>query len=204
MIQAVLFLTPLITGIGNRILRGEGALPRWQWYLSMTILGTGIFALFHPNATQSNLNALFVIWLLYLVGYAMLPMHAVFSAAHGYAPDRKDGWYINWLQTLSYAISGAPKPVTRASYMWNYRRFGVVYGTLRALAMVPGVVWLCYFTGSYVPLIGLLSLFLGVVFYGADLLSKHFIASGIMAIPLAEMFIGNWLGVYMLIVAMSC
>lgn len=46
---------------------------------------------------------------------------------------------------------------------------------------------------------GLFGLLMGVVYYCGYLLSEHFISDTAMAVPLAEMCMGWWLGTYMLI-----
>lgn len=211
MLSPALFPTPLLTAVLNRLWRGEAGQPKWVWYLMMVAMATGIFFSAHTNMTIASVNGLMLIWLVYFVGYAALPWQAAFSAIHGEAPGRKDSRCIQWLQTLSYAISGAPDPwkipVAWGSKVidldYDYRYFGGIYGTLRAMFMLPGIFLLVHFTGSMWPLMGLVGLTMGLVYYASGRMYRHFGEHDITAVSLEEIFMGDWHGVYMLIVAAS-
>ncbi len=183
----------LPTALLNRLWRGEGAVPRWVWYGTMTIAAVAV-------SGQWTAWQLYVIWLIYFLGYALLGWQAMFSTITGTCPGRKDAWYYQWMQTLAYAICHMDPDVPCDTYSTQqWRIFGVVYGTIRATTMIPGILLLAQWAHSYVPLAGFLSLLMGVVYYCGYRLSMHFTNSTGMAVPFSEMCMGWWLGTYMLI-----
>lgn len=183
---------PGITAITNRLWRGEGMIPRWQWYGFMVILAVAVSGAFSQWP-------LYLTWLVYFLGYALLPWQAMFSAITGAPPSRQDPWYINWLQTLTYRFCQMQPGGSYTPTQW--RTFGIVYGTMRAGFMLPGVFALAWYAHSLVSLSGILCLCMGLVYYGAYRLSEHFSVGTTVAVPLAEMTMGWWHGTYMLITA---
>lgn len=183
----------LPTALANRLWRGEGMVPRWVWYGTMVLLAVVL-------SGQWSAWQLYLIWLLYFLGYAGLGWQAMFSTITGTCPGRKDAWYYQWMQVLAYRICGLDPNVPCDTYTAaQWRKFGVVYGTIRATTMIPGILLLCVWAHSWVPLSGLLGLLMGVVYYESWRLSEHFNCGTAMAVPLAEMCMGWWLGTYMLI-----
>ena len=172
----MLFL-PLLTAILNRV-RGEGIVPKSVWYAVMTLLAAGL----NPYLMGA--------WLLYFVGYAMMPWQAMFSAVNGDAPSRQDHWLIQWMQPLTLKLTGA-----------NYHLYGIVYGVIRASLMIPGVVALMAVTGSFTPLIGLLGLSMGLVYYLCGRFSRHSQMGNAFGVPLAELVMGWWHGTFILLCA---
>lgn len=199
MINWYLLGIPAVTAITNRFWRGEGSVPRAVWYAFMVSVATGAGYISRPDMTGDSIRGLAFIWLLYFLGYALFPWQAMFSALHGRGPGRQDPWYAQWMQVLAFILSNKSFSEEPA----NWIRFGIVYGTIRASLMIPGILLLAYFYTSYIPLIGLLGLGMGLVYYGADKFLAHFGEGNNMAIPLAEIAMGWWHGTYILIAAGS-
>lgn len=175
----ILLFLPLLTAILNRV-RGEGIIPRVLWYAIMVTLGSWYDA------------RLILPWLLYFLGYAMMPWQAMFSAINGNSLSRKDHWSIQWMQDVSRKLAGN-----------NNYRFGIVYGALRATLMIPGIVWLAIVTGSLLPLIGLIGMGMGGVYYLCGRFSRHELGNNAIAVLIAELVMGWWNGTYMLILMMA-
>lgn len=131
----------LPTALANRLWRGEGAVPRWVWYTAMVLCAIMV-------CEAWSQWQLYVIWLVFFLGYAALGWQAMFSTITGTCPGRKDAWYFQWMQTVTYWICGMSPNVpcdTYTSQQW--RVFGMVYGAVRATAMIPGILMLA----SYAP-----------------------------------------------------
>jgi hypothetical protein len=193
------FLLPItaLTAIFNRLGRGEAGVPRPVWYIGMVLLAGVLVCARLDFQGMEYMGA----WLLYFLGYALMPWQAMFSAVTGEKPGRDDGWYIQWMQVLSADIVGIElgKPIFYTAETW--RQFGMVYGALRATLMMPGIIALIYVSHSLVPLAGLEALLMGVVYWLCGRFSRHEGMGNAMGVPLAELTMGWWHGTYMLIVA---
>lgn len=200
MMTIALFFLPLVTAIANRLWRGEGMVPRWVWYSYMIFCGTSVYYMGHPETAGAHLTLIGCAWAVYLLGYAVPPSQALFSAIHGRAPSRGDRPIWQWMQHAAYEIAACVRPYRFDQTEVVYHTFGVIYGTIRSLWMLPGVAMLCYATGSPLPAAGLVSMLLGLLYYGAGRLSRHFEQGEVMGVPLAELGAGWWIGSYMLIV----
>jgi len=185
-----------VTGLLNRLWRGEGQVSRATWYSFMVI--TALIVGHGWVYPLTKIVQLAIIWLIYFLGYALLPWQAMFSAITGESPSRKDSWYTQWMQTLAYAITGTSYGGTYPPAQW--RLFGIVYGAIRACWMIPGIILLMQFYNSYIALAGLFGLAMGLVYYGGYRLALHFQA-GNMSVTLSEMTMGWWLGTYILIIS---
>lgn len=192
-------MVPIVVALFNRFGRGEGLVPRWAWYALM--VDTALIVCAASKFNLYELGAFTASWLIFFLGYALLAWQAMFSAVHGKPPARKDPGYINWMQDLAYFLSRAPQAGTPASAIYNYRLFGIIYGTIRATTMIPGILMLCWITRSSIPLDGLFVLAMGLVYYGAGKLSKHLTGTPYIGEALAEIGMGWWLGTYMQIVS---
>lgn len=181
-----------VTAVTNRLWRGEGEIPRWQWYLFMVVLANIVCG------TLEHLM-LYAVWLIYFLGYALLPWQAMFSAITGEPPSRQDKGWFNILQTLTYKVCNMQEGGTYTPAQW--RKYGVVYGAFRGAFMLPGVLLLALSAHSLVPLAGVLCLCMGLVYYGGYLLSMNFTSSTMVAVPLSELTMGWWHGTYILICA---
>lgn len=190
MIPSYLMFIPGVSAVLNRYWRGEGAVKRWVWYAFMTSLG--FLATFDLKFTA--------IWLLFLVGYAMLPWHAMFSAVHGQGPSRRDPRYAQWMQTVAFYLIGL-EPMGKKTYTTAvWRNFGKVYGAIRALPMLPAVFAFALYLKSPVPLIGIAFFGMGLVYFYGGKAARHVKQPGI-AIALSEIIMGWCVATYMLICA---
>lgn len=132
-----------VTTIINRLWRGEGNVVRWEWYGSMTTL----FCV--APAPADIVGA--ACWLLFLIGYAMLPWQAMYSIATGRPPARRDHPAFNWMQTAAAFITGVAvgRPPNPIDPKW-WKLFGFIYGVIRGAWMIPGAVALGLHFQSYV------------------------------------------------------
>ncbi|NBO20218.1 MAG: hypothetical protein EBV03_13565, partial [Proteobacteria bacterium] len=174
----------LPTALLNRLWRGEGTVPKWVWFATMVVLAVAL-------SGQWSAWQLYVIWFIYFYGYAGFAWQAMFSTITGTCPGRKDVWYLQWMQDLAYKICHMDPNVPCDTYSaQQWRVFGMVYGAIRATLEIPGILLLCWWGQSYVPLSGLAGLLMGVVYYEAWRLSEHWTQDTGMAVPLAEMCMG--------------
>ncbi len=193
--NSALLLLPFVIGVFNRWARGEGNVPRFVWYGVMTTTGALLGnpeLLSYTGFTWHN-ALIYPIWLLFLAGYAMAPWQALFSAITGEAPSRKDSWRWQWMQDLAFPLSNR----TWSENPPNWYRYGIVYGTIRACLMLPGIAALCWFYQSPAPLVGAGLLIMGFVYYACGRAAVHLNAGGV-AVPLAEFTMGDFIGCYML------
>lgn len=187
MIQETTQLLPLVGAGLNRKWRGEAQAPRWAWYAMMTII-----------AYVSTLDARFAaIYALFLLGYAMAPWQAMFSAVNGHAPGRSDSAYFQWMQEITYSICGIPRILVDVEKYWY--NFGIVYGTIRATLMIPGIFMLAGYTSSLVPFIGLGFLSMGYIYYLGGKLSRYWGISESTGVPFSEIPMGYLITAYMLV-----
>lgn len=171
---------PFVLAALNRAWRGEDGAPKAAWFGFMGLVSFCLTMDVRFTAA----------WLLVLVGYAVAPTHGMFTAIHGYRPARKDRWLWQWMQWLAGKIA---HPGTRS--------FGVAYGAVRGLLMLPGAELMALYTGSYVPLlVGSLALLQGYAFYKAGLVARAW-ACEHTAVAIAEVIIGWALGTYLLVCA---
>lgn len=189
---AVLPAFPLLTAVLNRYWRGEGNAPRWLWYTFMTLAA---------GAVSYKVDWAGFIWLPFLLGYAMAPWQAMFSAITGGPPSRRDSLQWQWMQTLAYKLTTSER-VKAGSSSEYWKLFGVVYGAIRGSLMLPGVAVLTYFYHSPAPLLGILFLNLGVIYYIGGKMAEH-IQSPNAPVPISEFIVGYLLGWYMLVVGLS-
>lgn len=186
-----LFIPAILAPI-NRFARGEGKWKRWQWYGFITLLSG--FVSFDSKFA--------IIFLLIALGYALFPWQAMFSAFTGKPPGRKDHWIAQWMQNLTHAILShwyVESLLNAEEYPIYYKRFGMIYGAIRGALTIPGILMMCGYTKSWIPLIGILFLGMGVVYFLAGKLCMRFELRESMAVPFAETFMGWWLGTYLLI-----
>ena len=188
-----LLTIPFITGVLNRYWRGEANISRWVWYWFMTSLAVMIYLMNHANSARSDGVEVACCWLLFLLGYALAPWQAMFCSITGQPPSRKDSWPWQWMQV----VSGVGESL--AAYGESYwREFGVIYGSVRACLMLPGIFALCWFYHSDYPLYGLTLLGMGLVYFCAGKVASHEDSTNI-AVALAEFTIGWMIGCYFLI-----
>lgn len=185
MIPAALAL-PFVSAGLNRKWRGEAGAPRWVWYSFMTIMGYVVT--FDPYFT--------LIWLLFLLGYAMAPWQAMFAAITGVKPGRDDSWAFQWMQTVTYNLCGMTSTGLYTQNDWY--RFGKVYGAIRALPMMPSIFMFCGYTGSLMPLTGLLFLGMGYVYYLGGKTARALNASQ-LSVAIPEVIMGWCIVAYMLL-----
>lgn len=198
MIEWYWLFLPAVTGLLNRFWRGEAGVPRWVWYALMTALPGAIMEISSGNMHGVQKLEWTASWLVFFLGYALAPWQIMFSAVNGQPPGRRDGLWIRWLGDLSAYLLGIKKMCFYTASTW--RKLGVVYGTLRAAFMIPGIIFHVHLSGSYVPLVGLFGLGMGLVYYGGYRLARHFNIPIAMGVPFAEFAMGWWLGTYILIV----
>lgn len=187
MIQETAMLLTLVGAGLNRKWRGEGQAPRWAWYGMMVAL-----------ALVSTLDERFAaIWTVFLLGYALAPWQAMFSAVNGQKPGRNDSAAFQWMQEVAYSICGMPRILVDVEKYWY--DFGIVYGAIRATLMIPGIFLIAGYTHSWVPLIGLSFLSMGYIYYLGGKLARYWgIAEG-TGVAFAEITMGYLIITYMLI-----
>lgn len=162
-------LLPLLFAYVNHYWRGQGKVPRWVFYSFMFF-----------QALVLTFDYIFAVkWLVFMAGYAVLPWQAMFSAIHGEKPGRKDNRFVQWMQTATER-TGA-----------QGRTYGVVYGAFRALPMLPGIILL----GDWW---GLLFVGMGGIYYLCGLWSIFWTKSYAIAVGLAEIVMGYFIGHYFL------
>ena len=207
-----LFIPGLIAWL-NRTWRGEGNTPfgKWFWFASLTCC-----------AYAMTLNLVFAAsWLFFCLGYCLLGWHAMFSAITGRPPGRKDSPKTQWMQDAAYqALSMARPPyfpgidddggtieILSPHYVTPYdpakwKRFGVVYGGIRGLLMLPGVAWLIWATQSLLPLLGvIIATGMGAVYFlGGRIVQKYQLPED-KAVLIAEVMMGWLIGTYLLVCA---
>jgi hypothetical protein len=113
----------------NRAWRGGGIkdIPKPAWFAFNVLI-----------AWCLTFNWVFCLaWLLLLLGYAVPPTHAMFSAVHGLPPARDDSAVWQWMREVSLRVNKA-LPSLAIGLLWA--RYGVIYGFVRALLMMPGAV----------------------------------------------------------------
>lgn len=191
MLHWSLLIIPAVTAIVHRF-NGEDIVRKPIYLIMMTALIA--FALGDIVAT--------IMFLLVLVAIAVPPTHSLFSAGHGRKPGRKDNYRWQWMQDIAFRIiadekANPPEIATNAQWI----AFGVIYGAIRGLLTLAGIAALCGYTGSWVPLTGIVFMLQGAVYYAAGVLQRHYnIAEG-MFVVIAEVLIGWMIGTYLLIVA---
>jgi len=173
---------PFIISDLNRTWRGEDGVPNWVWYTFMALCAGAV-----------TLDPYFILcWMVFVFGYAVLPWHAMFSAINGQPPGRKDHWSVQWMQDVAYRLTTRQLPfMGYLAEVIYWQRFGVIYGAIRAATILPGVFLLCGYTGSLLPITGLLFLGMGVVYWLCGRVDK------------AERVMGFAIGVYLIVCAAS-
>lgn len=165
---------PFISAGLNRTWRGEGGAPKWAWLGFMTIMAWCLT--FDPLFTLA--------WTLTLLGYAVPPNQALFSAVHGFLPMRKDSREWQWMQDCAYWIE-ARLPAQNTAHA-----FGMIYGAFRAIPMAPGIFMMAGYTQSLAPLMfGQAFLLLGAIYAMCGRVDR------------AERAVGFMLGCYLLVCA---
>lgn len=192
----VLILLPFAVGIWNRYARGEGNVPRWAWYGSMTALAAALA----NHAYRLSLAQFFqldCIWLLFIIGYAMAPWSPMFAAATGQEPRFISTPHWRWMDGLAALLK------QRTGRFESWYTYGVLFGTIRAGLMLPGIIALCLYYRSAVPLVGLVLLSMGLVYYAAGVVVRHLRksmeVSDSVAIVLAEFSMGYLIGWFMIL-----
>lgn len=187
MIAWQMLFVPGLMAIVNRYWRGEGTIDRLTWYVSNAMLALAL-----------SLDAKFsLIWLLFELGYAMMPWQAMFSAVHGVRPGRKDGWLTQWMQPAAHWTAGKLYGMDYESKAF-WQRFGIVYGAFRGALMLPAIYAMALYTQSPVPWIGLVFLFMGQIYYWGGKIAHHFGCDNV-AVALSEVVMGWLCGTYLLI-----
>lgn len=158
----------------NRHWRGDGSHPKWHWLA----LNFGLAWLLSGDLVFSTL------WLLFAICYAVPAWHAVFSAIHGYPPQRKDAPYIQWAQDVAKRIN-VKLPAVGIQRFW--KRYGIIYGFVRGSLVIPPMIALALYTQSFAPFVGLSVLGMGYVYYFAKDVAK------------AERILGGLLGVILVV-----
>lgn len=181
-------LFPLLAAAEWRFARGMSKWKRYQFY-----------ALMFGMAYLTVFDAAFSVgFLLVVLGVAMPPHNALFSALHGQPPERKDHWLFEWMQTAAYRLT--EKPFSDGITDWH--RFGIIYGAVRATWALPGILFLCGYLGSWWPLVGLAFAAEGWVYYRAPTLAKLYEFEAKYHTTLAEFFVGFMVMSYGLACAM--
>lgn len=186
---------PFVSAGLNRKWRGEGQAPRWVWYTYMVICGWCV-----------TLNWKFtLIWISFLLGYALLPWQAMFSAVNGQAPSRKDHWSVQWMQNVAHWVHREWWPTTDCTNLdpEYWCEFGIIYGAIRALSMMVSVGLFTWYAHSFAPLAGLLFSAMGYVYYLGGSLSRYWLKNNAIGVPIAEIFMGWAILSYMLVCAGS-
>lgn len=197
-----LFL-PIVSAVTNRIWRGEGSMPRFEWY-ALNILTAFLLTCVHDGIYITTVYVgIFLGWVLYFLGYAIFPWQAMFSAINGQTPSRKDNWSVQWMQSISFSITAMITPMRLDNPKSDWYAFGCVYGFFRALLMMPGILILSYMTHSYIPLVGAAALLMGVVYYLGGVFSRRETQGNGLGVAFSELAMGWWNGTYMLIVALA-
>ncbi len=78
-----------------------------------------------------------IAWMWVLCVLTMLPPHALMSAIHGNPPQREDGRW-EFLKRLAFKTTWA----TSRDLMFFWYLFSIWYGAIRAMLIIPAVVWL--------------------------------------------------------------
>jgi len=167
-----------LSGIINRF-RGDNTIAKWLWFLIMMWIAAML------GHTWYFLICLATI----LAGYAVLPWQAMFSAINGMPPSRPD----NQMQDVALYLTKL-LPTMPIACMW--RTFGVIYGAIRSLPAIVGVLMLYGYTGNPNALYGLLFVFMGAIYYLSGKICyrfnwhKHAVAG-------AEIVMGALLGLFL-------
>lgn len=177
-------IVPILCAILNRF-RGNDIISKGLWFAIMTAL---------PLVLRHSIYFC-VLWLIFLLGYAVLPWQAMFSAATG-RPPRNDKGYMQQLSDLALYLTKLLPPVEN-KVMWY--RFGMVYGALRAVFMWIGVAGLYAYTGSLNALYGLLFVFMGVIYYFCGVYARKKEIPEKVAIEFAELVLGWCIGAYLVV-----
>lgn len=180
----IALLLPAISAGLNRKWRGEAQAPRFAWY--------GLMALMAYALTLDM--AFTVVWGLFLLGYAVLPWHAMFSAMNGKPPKRKDHPAAQWMQSVAHFINDKLSEPDNAKEKWQ--RYGIVYGAVRALPMMPAVLLLSHYSPLWYA--GAALFLMGYVYFLCGKLSVYFKATH-LDVAFAEIVMGWALATYLLI-----
>lgn len=170
----------VLSGILNRF-RGDHTIAKWLWFLIMlwlaAMLGHSVYFL--------------VCWTAILAGYAALPWQAMFAAINGMPPSRPD----NHMQDAALYLTKL-LPAMPTAQMW--RTFGVIYGAIRSLPAIMGVLMLFGYTGDTNALYGLLFVFMGAMYYVSGKVCYRFNWHR-HAVAGAEVAMGAFLGAFLVL-----
>ena len=172
---------PIIVAILNRM-RGAG-MPKWLWFAVMFLL---------PFTIGKDWGFC-VAWAVFILGYAVLPWQAMFSAFTGMPFVRKDGRYVQWMQDWSTALS-RKYIIGHWSNKSLWKLSGVIYGVFRAIPMMFGVAALYLYTGNTSALWGVLFFGMGLVYLVSGIvcriIKQRFTVRGSIEVVLAELMMG--------------
>lgn len=188
MIEWYCLFIPAITAFLNRFARGEGKWERWQWY--------GFNALLACFVTVDLTFTFF--WLIFSCIYAMPPNNALFSVFSGRKPLREDHWLFQWMQRLTKRLTDKIHEQEVDEYWIN---FGKIYGAIQGALILPSIFLLCGYTQSFAPLVGLLFLGKGILYYWCGRIADHWDAPQI-SVAIAEVIVGWFIGTLLLICAL--
>lgn len=189
MIAAWMLFVPGLMAALNRYWRGEGRVTRLAWLAFNFFLALFISLNFYFAAA----------WLIFEIGYAVPAWHAMFSATHGKAPTRSDSRYNQWMQPAAKWLVKKIDKINESS--WNFWfRFGIFYGFLRGLFMLPGIFILRAVIDSPIAMIGLVFLGMGQIYYWGGKLSRRYATSD-NAVAFSEVMMGWLCGTYLLLCA---
>lgn len=108
-----------------------------------------------------------VCWAVILFGYATLPWQALLSGAiDGLPPSRKDKVWVQWMQEVTYTLNNwVHKLLPIKTFHQKWYNYGIIYGAIRSIPALLGVLMLYGYTGNPTALYGLGFAFMGVVYY---------------------------------------
>lgn len=195
MIEWWLIFPVLTISIVLNRLRGEnGGVPHIIYVALMANVAT--FACRPPVGYGAWIYG---VWWVYFFGYAILPWQAMLAGCVDLAaPGRKDGFW-QWMQNLATACMNFPFPVKEKNTIY-WAMWGIIYGIIRSCFMLPGIFLLMRFTPSSLPFIGVLMVYMGMVYFLAGRLAAKY-GYFQLAVPIAEIVMGFLHGNFILIVA---
>lgn len=131
-------LSALILGTA-RAADGADKIPRWV-YVNICV----IVVFYHTISSLSSIWSIYTdtaAWMWVLCVLTMLPPQSLFSAIHGEAPKRRDwNWY--FLQRWSGINAKYVYKLSDDERKNFWYGFAMVYGAIRALLIIPAVIWL--------------------------------------------------------------
>ncbi len=186
----MIYFITLVTAILNRF-RGDDTVSKGYWFLFMIPLVLLV----------STDPVVIAAWALYLACYAVPPTNTLLSCMMGRSQVREDSPQWQWMYNFtvdvrSFFINQVFKSKS-LSIVETWRVSTITYGFSRGLPCVVPVGFLYGYTNDPMALVGLLLLLQGVPYYVFKKLLMQFPNHGDMPVVYAELTIGYFLGVYL-------